>query len=88
MLPGLLLHLVKLSKTIDPLGQIRNFRETYQLIDHQVTMAFRPCNKSQKVFTENNNVARVAEVRTQKWIGNRPMAKLPKLPAQLPLDDP
>ena len=47
----------------------------------------RPLGRVTKVFTGNDNVARVAEVRTQKWIGNRPVVKLRKLPVQLPLDD-
>ena len=40
-----------------------------------------------EIFTGNDNVARIAEVRTQIWVGNRPIVKLRKLPGQLPLDD-
>ena len=46
-----------------------------------------PLGRVTKVFTGNDNVSRVAEVRTQKWIGNRPVVKLRKLPSQLPLND-
>ena len=45
-----------------------------------------PLGRVMKVFTGNDNVARVAEVRTKKWVGNRPVVKLRKLPSQLPLD--
>ena len=45
-----------------------------------------PLGRVMKVFTGNDNIARVAEVRTKKWVGNRPVVKLRKLPSQLPLD--
>ena len=45
-----------------------------------------PLGRVMKVFTGNDNVARVAEVGTKKWVGNRPVVKLRKLPSQLPLD--